>query len=632
MFRNWWLTILLRSFATAFGLVILWIFLSFVIGADRGFDTTDEGLYLLAADPPKLQAAWGFPFGWHTKPLFALVGNDIAAFRTLGALILVVSTGWLGWTSAQSMHWENGKLKLLAVVALSFSGSTAALIYYSSMLRTPSYNWLNLVSLVLASAFTFSALSKLRKQGPLTKSPGFLWLTLPTSLALFLSIPAKPSTLPIMAFISGLAVLFIGGRWIAFKWFGLLVLLIPLWVGLSVITGLWPTEFPKVFQLALQMPTGGSQTLSGGLKGMLLLPKDILAAAWGLSFVIKVTVVAAAVTLVTPIFYRRNWLPLRISGIAFGFIASLAVAGVKIPLVNTSGDGILGWANRGLVTASLMILVLSLLAGSRLESAHRNHDASYRKLWVTILLVLIFLPFVFSFGSSNGTYPQAAAASGLFLLAAVFSLIQGGLTKTTIILVWTVIFINTLLVGAGLIGGWQSPYRNEPLFDQTVSTSIGNSQSELFLSPTKNASLLDLREQAAGLGWRQGTPLVDISYPWNPGVPYFLGATFPSSLMLTIFDAEVSQPIVDFHLTEPYLDFPFPDSWILTTSDERLDQSSRIMVSSAIRSLEKATGLPFPESYSCISAGGYILWKPEQPSFPRATGVNCDSRGVNVVN
>lgn len=632
MLSNRSFSILLRFFATALGFVILWFSLSFFIGADRGFDTTDEGLYLLAADPPNHQAAWGFPFGWHTKPLFAMVGNDIAAFRTLGALILVVSTGWLGWTSARAICLENGKLKRLAVVALSFSGSTVALIYYTSMLRTPSYNWLNLVSIVLASAFTFSALSKLRKQGALTKFPRVLWLTLPTSLALFLSIPAKPSTLPIMALISGLAMLFIGGRWIAFKWFGLIILLVPLWVGFSVVTGFWPTEFPKVFQLALQMPTGGSQTLSGGLQGMLLLPKDMLAAAWGLSFNIKMTVLAAAVALLTPIFFRHNWLPLRIGGIAFGFIAALAVAGVPIPLLNPIGDGILGWANRGLVTASLMTLVLSLLAGSRLELARHNRDTSDRKLWVTILLMLVFLPFVFSFGSSNGTYPQAAAASGLFLLAAVLSVLQGGLTKTTIVLVWTVVFFNTLLVGAGLIGGWQSPYRDESLFDQTVSTSIGNSQSELFLSPTKNVSLLDLQEQAYALGWREGTPLIDVSYSWNPGVPFFLGATVPSSLMLTIFDADVSQSIFDFHLNEPYLDFPFQDSWILTTPNEKHDQSSRSMVSSALDSLEKVTGLPFPESYSCVSAGGYFLWKPEQTSHSGGTNINCDSRSFSAVN
>ena len=44
--------------AVAAGLVLLWIVLGFILGTSRGLDMTDEGLYLLAADPPNASASW----------------------------------------------------------------------------------------------------------------------------------------------------------------------------------------------------------------------------------------------------------------------------------------------------------------------------------------------------------------------------------------------------------------------------------------------------------------------------------------------------------------------------------------------------------------------------------------------
>ena len=77
-------------------LAVMWVVLGRVIASDRGLDLGDESLYLVAADPPNLQAAWAYPFGWSTRPFFWIVGYDIAAFRTLGAVLLFVVSGVLG--------------------------------------------------------------------------------------------------------------------------------------------------------------------------------------------------------------------------------------------------------------------------------------------------------------------------------------------------------------------------------------------------------------------------------------------------------------------------------------------------------------------------------------------------------
>lgn len=615
--------LLLYISAAILGTLILWFFLSFILGTERGFDLTDEGLYLLAADPPSPRAAWGFPFGWHTGPLFALVGYDLSAFRTLGAFIMVMATGWLGWATARTLSWRRGKQEVWVLVGLTITGAVVSLTYYTSMLRTPSYNWLNLVTLTLAAAATFSALAKFRAGNQFLKGTNGLWWAFPASLALCFSIPAKPSTLPIFMAISGLAVFWVGGRWIALKWIGLLVALVPIWIGLFVVVGLWPTSFITVFQLALQMPTGDSQTFIGGLQGALLLPKDALAAAWNLSPQIKLTALLALALLAIPVISRRRLFSMRIAGLVLGFIAALATAGMPIPLLNPLGEGIIGWANRGLVTASFILLFLAFLSSYRLEGQGPGSTNPDRKIWTTVVVVLILLPFVYSFGSSNGAYPQAAGASGFILLAAAFIVLKEGVTRDTALLVWVVGFLGAVMVGAGLIGGWHSPYRDQSLFTQVVPIEIGRSATEIYLSPQKSAEMLNLRNQAESLGWQAGTPLIDVSYPWHPGLPYFLGATVPSSLMLTLFGSEASQPIVDFHLTQPYRGFPFEDAWILTSKESSLSESSQLMVSKAVASLEKATGRPFPEAYSCVSAGDFVLYRPEFVAASRAESVNC---------
>ena len=143
------------SIASVAVLVVLWWLLNRVLASSRGLDLSDEGLYLLAADPPSPSASWGFPSGWHTHPLFALVGYDIASFRTLGAVVLFVAFAWLGWasvrvvTAARELTTTQRQFLLFTGVLV---GGLGSLFYYAPMLRTPSYNWLNLVGIAISAA------------------------------------------------------------------------------------------------------------------------------------------------------------------------------------------------------------------------------------------------------------------------------------------------------------------------------------------------------------------------------------------------------------------------------------------------------------------------------------------------
>ncbi len=134
--------------------LLLWQVLFFVLAGDRGLDLTDEGLYLLAARPPSLSAAWGTPAGWHTAPLFRAVAYDVAPFRTLGAVLLVVSAGALGYLAVavgqRIRETEPDRRNRSERAFGALLGGLSGFLHYGGLVRTPSYNWLTVLGSTLA--------------------------------------------------------------------------------------------------------------------------------------------------------------------------------------------------------------------------------------------------------------------------------------------------------------------------------------------------------------------------------------------------------------------------------------------------------------------------------------------------
>ena len=604
------------------GLVLLWLVLERILGNSRGLDLSDEGLYLLAADPPNLQAAWGFPFGWHTKPLFWLVGHDIATFRTFGALVLVVSSGWLGWAAARTVvrdplkSWRDSSAWFAGIVA--GVGAIGSLLYYSSMLRTPSYNWLNIVGIAIASATTLTLVSR-----ELTGRSG-RWvpplLAAASSLALFATFPAKPTTLPLMLALSTLLLLLVIGWRSAARWVGWNLVLMPVWLVLAVLLRIWPTDFLQVFRLALQMPAPDPlQTSSYAVRASLLVPQDVLRGFADIGERPALLLMLALALLAVPPLARRTWLAVRLIGFTLTTLAALAIAGVPIRVLSPAGEAI-GLAHAPLTTASIIMLLAALLLAARLRGG-AEYRVDRRVRWAVIAF-LALLALVFSFGSGNGIYPQAAVASGFILVAAAFCLAAPHIDRDRLVLVTAVLLGTALLSGAAIASGWRYPYRSAPLAEQQVITAVGTHGAELQLDQRLAETISGLRDRATPAGWHDGTPLVDVSYTWNPSIGYALGAKVPNFLQLTIFGYSAAHDITDFHLTEPYRDFPFHDSWLLTTRNSILDPGAQSAVAFTMQKLSAVSDRAFPASYACVAAGDFVLWRPvDSPDQARQ---DCD--------
>ena len=608
--------------AALLGLVVLWIALGLALKVTRGLDLTDEGLYLLAADPPNSSAAWGFPFGWHTHPLYALVGYDIASFRTLGALILVLASGWLGWLLARTVRAEGpasakAEGRLLPAVTAALAG-LASLLYYVSMLRTPSYNWLCLVGITLAAAGLMLGVRAARKDSPQGTWRRQLVPAAVASLALFITLPAKPSVLP-MVLLLGLLLLLVLVDWsTAWRWLVWAVAFLPVWVVLAVGTTLWPRDFASVLKRAFQMPSfDPGQTPRVAIQAALLAPREAAAVVGGLANGPALLLLAGAVVLALPLILGRRWFGLRLLGFVAVTVDALGIAGVPVPMVNAGGKPF-GLAQVTMTTALLAVLLATVAVVWRLNDpvppiAGRRLSRAQTSAALALLLALLAL--VFGFGSDNGVYGQSALAGGLLLIAAAVVALGLQSRRDSFAVLLAVFTATVLFVGAGLVGGWRFPQRQAPLAEQSISTEVGTHGARLDLDQKTAQTLNELR---ASSSWKEGTPLVDVSYTWNPAVGYAIGAGVPDSLMLTIYGYSGTHDVTAFHLQGPYLEFPFRDSWILTTKPDLLAADARSAVDFTLGQLSAVSGRTFPQSYACTVSGDFVLWRPLQVGEPAA--------------
>ena len=291
---------------------LLWPLLRTVLATDRGLDLTDEGLYLLASDPPSLAAAWGTPAGWHTAPLFRAVGYEVADFRTLGAVMLVMAAGVLGFLSVvvgQRMRMvEAGRSDRVERAAGALLGGLGGLLYYGGMLRTPSYNWVTVFGATVATVGLLIIVTSRLASDPLEDERDSTFVLAHNQLFLsgvavagfgaFFTVPAKPTTSIFFALLAvpllrlagdvrfvGKAVVSITGASLAF-------------LVAAVAFGFWPLNFMNAFFSAVSGPSLlPRQSLAGALLTIPTFPLDFLR---------DQSIATAAVAFVTFVALRRQ--------------------------------------------------------------------------------------------------------------------------------------------------------------------------------------------------------------------------------------------------------------------------------------------------------------------------------------
>lgn len=632
----------------------VWHLLSRALANDRGLDLTDEGLYLLAANPSSKEASWLFPFGWHTAPLFRAVDLDIAAFRTLGAVILFAASCLLGLVASRAAvalaALPPRRLRLpSASIALTLGaavGGIGSLMYYAGFLRTPSYNWANLLGMTLAATGQIMLATRIRNADRISQ---FDWgLIALTSFGLFFSVPARPSTAPMMLVAGGLLFTAFSNVRRGLRLTAVLVATTALWVVVAVAFRWWPSTFSAVFTSGIGQPSYlPSQTVTGAIRSLLLVPAEPFRQALGegtspgLKAQLLIGGLLTAIALIAVLLGRRGLRPLLHLACAGLFLTGLAI--VRVPPMSASSDGFISWAHGPLVTACLLLLVSAILltlgtwriedesgpAGATCLPSARDPHASRHSHWkpglriseisslnvarLSLVTYLVVIPFFFGFGSSNGPYDQAAQAASFFLVAAVVTLTLRGPDWLTIRRALVVMFASLLLASAIIRDGHQHPYRIAPLQSHTETVQL-NGQS-IRVDPDLAAVVTSLGQSARQGGWEKGTPLVGLVWRWSSTLTFLLDGRPPDSLMLTIFGTEGSIEVARYNINRSADKFPFSTAWVISTATDTLNPTQLSQVSSVAELLSEETGRSFPRDYVCVAqVASFQLWRPGNPS------------------
>lgn len=595
------------------GVILLWNLLRELLASDKGLDLTDEGLYLLAANPPTETASWGFPFGWHTRPLFQIVNYDIANFRTLGGFLLFVLSGVLGITVINYLQALDKGVSPKNWLAIKIVGSAlmgcSSLFYYAGLLRSPSYNWVNLVGILIASiGFTLLLKNFYLEDSKSSKSKiKLLFFSLVFTFGLFYSVPGKPSTTPFMIILTVTCVSILYGFKAGLKWLLGVCFCMAAWLSVALFINLWPTTFISVFSIALANPSlVPAQSIWGSIKNISSIPIAFLGGIisapptafipWSIGFIL----------IFVSFWIIKNFVLLNVLGASLVALGSLFLIGLPSSFSQAYAPQN-RWIYTPFVTAILVFIValLFVLVLSFIKTSSLTKEFNL-KFKIVISIFFVALPFIFGFGSGHGIYPQSYMASVFFILVAMILILLMYTNNLLANSAFGVLTVSTIIaIFLTLYDSHAKPYRIAPIEFAIKETSLRNNQTSLYFDDNLASTIHTLQSNAENFGWEPDTPLVGLAYRWNSTIPYLLEAQVPETLMLTLFGYEPGSTVLakqNLNLTR--LEFPFPEAWILTSRDlTYLDE--------IIAELEKSTYKSFPEDYTCvIEIGDMRLWKP----------------------
>ncbi|MFZ4718351.1 MAG: hypothetical protein ACOYMR_02935 [Ilumatobacteraceae bacterium] len=584
------------------GLAALWWFVAWVFSSDRGLDLTDESLYLLALDPPSKEAGWVTPFGWSTSPLFDVVGHDIARTRTLAVVLLVVVGGLMGAAAARWVRTDR-----IGTTALVAVGALGAPLLTASFLRTPGYNWANLIGLMLGVAGI-----ALAARAPETDGRGRAWARRPDlhfaaallALGCVVAVPAK-STSGIALLVVATVVLW---REVDRRRALHLLALTAGWgvalVTLCILTGRWPASFLSVLWASTSFPPlHENQTIGGALHDVLRTPKvawqqlsKLPAATWAL---VAAAVVTAVVT------RRRRDLPRFVRCLPLVLCAVAAVgAAVPWPVLGLP-DPAFRFAWFGTTNAALLLLLGAVL---HLVANGTDRRAATRAGLVTLMLGVLVV--AFGFGSAMSVYNQAALAAVLILVAA--TVVTLATTDATAGRVGaSLVAASTLcLVVSNVVDSRHHPYDFADIAQQTTPVVLGAHDDTLLVQPDTAEYLTAMRAAARGAGLCESNRVIGLRWGWSSAEPFALGATVPDSLILTIFgypDAVTLLPVTMARMNDP----AWHDAWVMTTDPATIEPQQQAELQQAFDRLPNTVGRTFPDDYTMAAdVQGTQLWRP----------------------
>lgn len=598
--------------------IVLFRLSHWLIAADRGLDITDETMYLLSANS---EATWMAPFGWHTKPILRVCGGDIACLRTAGFVVLFSVSLVLTMSVFRVTRRTHQPSAFWSLLNQLFLVTGATLLFYTSFLsRTPSYNWVNAVGILVAAAAHVQLLSSRKhRSGPVPR--GLEWLA---AAGLLFSAAGKPSSPFLLLLLFCVLCSWALSPRDALVSVGRQVIAVAFLLTLCVAARIWPRDFVTVYQHLLTAPRDPSQL------GAAQTPTGAVSAVFqSLGQTVEQALTYALSPRFAPLLLGlalASWLTRRAaSRLAHAlFIGALLLLVAAVFFRITRPENLFygsGAVLRAFIALFLAFGVIRAFASGSSETGRRVASASKQGLSQAALFAyLLALPVVFSFGSSNGLEVMFT----LFPLPALLALAQLSQGRERLIRAAMQFTLATFVVLVGLLSrstALESPYRSAPITSEFREVQILG--SALLVEQRLSDLIHTMQTDSRAAGFTPGTALVSLDWEWQSFSPLALGATPPATMVTT----QYSQLDLFRHNAERFAEPAFLDgAWLTITPTRNVPEHGQKAVKAILAEFESLAQREFPKAYRCIGDYGITqVWRPKMIGEPGDT--SCPNRG-----
>lgn len=561
--------------------------------AQFGLDFSDESFYLhLSSSIDRNTSGFG-PWGAVLHPLFAAT-NNIVGFRLLGVLGLILSASYLANGFLDSIVDRGMPIPPRIIQALYlFTIPFISLTYFRHLLITPSYNWLNLVGILLVLGvyyrIRFSFIASHRWITLILLNAGLLIATLSrplSGLILFVGIFASREFRNFVFYSKQILLRHLVTQ------FSLLFLIF--WLLIS------PTEILSSWKSAIEFSQfDESHSISNLIIDLWFDLSDlILNPAVGVSAGALLGVIILHFTNLAESKVGKTYIRLCIILLTTSFFALALVEITQYGSENT--DDALGLIGLTALSASIARLIKVENQKSQFEVMSK-HKIRSRKSSAAFYL---FCVFAFAFSSNNGLIRQSSMAAVIFLLWVIDESLWFKTLKFPYVQVVAVLLITFSLTIATLVSGFNAPYRSEGFNWGNSYTVVDTHGSKVKISNDQASVVSTILNSDVALANQSENVLIDLT----PFTTYFYYALGFKSIETPFWGfQDYAEFLTDKHKDE------LTNAWLLTSDDKK-----------AIDPVEIASILSkkFPEDYSLVATySGNLcrnkyciqqLWKPKQ--------------------
>lgn len=542
-----------------------------------GVDFTDESFYLVWIADPFIYDASVYLFGFIYHPLFRFLGGDVVALRQMNILIIFCLAWILAYVFLIAIAPD---LKENRITKLTVSSGIAisALTLFSYGLFTPSYNSLNLKSLLITTTGLILAQKFVDRKSIIG------WILI--GFGGWLAFMAKPTTALALSFCVLIYLLLARKFSIRLLLMSIACSLILLFMSAFLIDGSVNGFLSRII-LGIEF----LEYLEGGhtVKNILTLNE------FQVEKKLKISIALLSLTLffgITSISAKDKHLP--VIGLLISVMFFLITALLSLDQIHrTSGfSQFQGLLLFGLIFAILMAVLV--IGGLKTLKTYSIQE------WA-LAFIFLLMPHIYALGTNTNYWSTGSAAGIFWLFGGIIFLAPLMRDRTSCLIALPLVLAAQSVTAILLQTGFEHPYRQpQPLRLNTSVTEFGHNRSLLTLSDDYSIYIASSMAIAKKVGFEPNTPLIDLSGQ-SPGIlfainakgigqPWTLGG-YPGSL------AFVKAGLAQFSCED------IANAWILFEPRGPRSISPELLT---------VVGSNFPESYELVGswetargAGGY---------------------------